>query len=186
MVMVMRKNIRSLTPDDRKAFVNALLTLKAEGRYDKYVHWHHHVMQPAVLSFEPYDANYRNGAHRGPAFLPWHREFLLQLETELRSIDASVSIPYWNWTEDTNNPAESVIWADDFMGGNGIEADQWRVATGPFAHKNGQWPVPDYSEEELPGPGLKRSFGQFLPTLPTPADLQLALREGFYDSTLAN
>jgi tyrosinase len=143
MVMAMRKNIRSLTPDDRKAFVNALLTLKAEGRYDKYVHWHHNVMQPAVLSFEPYDANYRNGAHRGPAFLPWHREFLLQLETELRSIDASVSIPYWNWTEDTNNPAESVIWADDFMGGNGIEADQWRVATGPFAHKNGQWPVPD-------------------------------------------
>jgi tyrosinase len=178
----MRKNIRSLTPDDRKAFVNALLNLKAEGRYDKYVHWHHQVMQPTILPFEPYDANYRNGAHRGPAFLPWHREFLLQLETELRSIDASVSIPYWDWTEDPNNPAESVMWADDFMGGDGVEADQWRVATGPFAHKKGQWPVPDYSEEGLPGPGLKRSFGQFLPTLPTPADLQLALREGFYDT----
>ena len=180
--MIIRKNIRSLTPDERKAFVNALLNLKAEGQYDKYVHWHHHVMQPAVLSFEPYDANYRNGAHRGPAFLPWHREFLLQLETELRSIDSSVSIPYWNWTEDTNNSTESVLWHDDFMGGNGIEADQWRVATGPFAYQNGKWPVPDYSEEGLPGPGLKRSFGQFLPTLPTPADLELALREVFYDT----
>jgi tyrosinase len=180
--MITRKNVRSLTPEERQAFVNALLTLKAEGQYDKYVHWHHHVMQPAVLSFEPHDSLYRNGAHRGPAFLPWHREFLLQLETELRSVDPSVSVPYWDWTEDANNPAASVVWSEDFMGGDGIESDEWRVATGPFAHQNGKWPVPDYTEEGLPGPGLKRSFGRFIPTLPTGEDLLLALREGFYDT----
>lgn len=180
--MITRKNVRSLTPGERQAFVNALLTLKAEGRYDKFVHWHHHVMQPAVLSFEPRDSLYRNGAHRGPAFLPWHREFLLQLETELRSVDPSLSIPYWDWTEDVDNPSASIVWSEDFMGGDGIESDEWRVATGPLAHQNGKWPVPDYSADGLPGPGLKRSFGRFIATLPSPADLLLALREGFYDT----
>lgn len=180
--MMVRKNVRSLTAPERQAFVNALLELKARGKYNRFVHWHHHIMQPAVLPFEPYDANYRNGAHRGPAFLPWHREFLHQLETELRAIDPSVSLPYWNWTEDTAEPAASPVWSEDLMGADGVETDEWRVAGGPFAHANGHWPVPDYSAEGLPGPGLKRSFGQFMDSLPTPADLQLALREGFYDT----
>jgi tyrosinase len=180
--MLVRKDIRSLSISERQTFVNALLELKAKGKYDKFVHWHHHVMQPAVLPFEPRDANYRNGAHRGPAFLPWHREFLCQLETALRAIDSSVSVPYWNWTEDTADPAASPVWSEDFMGGNGVEADEWRVSSGPFAHANGHWPVPDYSEEGLPGPGLKRSFGQLIASVPTPADLQLALRESFYDT----
>ncbi|BCW72442.1 tyrosinase family protein [Arthrobacter sp. NicSoilB8] len=180
--MFVRKNVRSLTAPEQLAFVTALLELKAKGKYDKFVHWHHQVMQPAVLPFEPRDGNYRNGAHRGPAFLPWHREFLYQLETELRAIDSSVSIPYWNWTEDTSDPAASPVWSEDFMGGNGVEADEWRVASGPFAHGNGRWPVPDYGAEGLPGPGLKRSFGQFIDSIPTPADLQLALGEVFYDT----
>ncbi|MGX1162110.1 hypothetical protein RKD54_003019 [Pseudarthrobacter sp. SLBN-100] len=136
-------------------------------------------MQPAVLPLEPPDANYRNGAHGGPAFLPWHREFLYQLETALRAIDSSVSVPFWDWTEDSTDPAASPVWNEDFIGGNGLEDDEWRVATGPFAFVNGHWPVPDYMEEGLPGPGLKRSFGQFIGAVPTPADLQLALREAF-------
>jgi tyrosinase len=180
--MHVRKNVRSLTAAERRAFVDALLELKARGKYDRFVHWHHHAMQPAVLPSEPRDAAYRNGAHRGPAFLPWHREFLHQLETELRVIDASVSIPYWDWTQDTADPAASPVWAEDLMGGNGVEADEWRVASGPFAHANGRWPVPDYGAEGLPGPGLKRSFGRLLDTLPAPADLQLAMAEGFYDT----
>jgi tyrosinase len=181
--MFVRKNVRSLSAPERQALVNALLELKAQGKYDKFVHWHHHVMQPAVLPFEPRDANYRNGAHRGPAFLPWHREFLCQLETDLRAIDASVTIPYWNWTEDTADPAASPVWSEDFMGGDGVEADEWRVSSGPFSHANGKWPVPDYSGEGLPGPGLKRSFGQQrVDTLPTSSDLDLALGETFYDT----
>ena len=40
-----------------------------------------------------------NGAHGGPAFLPWHREYLLRFENELREIDSQVAIPYWDWTD---------------------------------------------------------------------------------------
>jgi len=181
---MLRKNVRSLTGAERATFVKALLELKRKGEYDKYVHWHHHVMVPTVLPHEPRDANYRNGAHRGPAFLPWHREFLLQLEGDLRAIEPRVTIPYWDWTQDAElqAPATAPIWADDFMGGNGSEADEWRVQSGPFAHKNGKWPVPPYPDDDLPGPGLKRAFGRILPSLPTKEDLALAMAEIFYDT----
>jgi tyrosinase len=182
--MITRKNITSMTSDEKARFVGALLELKRRGEYEKYVHWHHHVMHPTVLPHEPRDANYRNGAHRGPAFLPWHREFLMQLEQELRSIEPTTFVPYWDWTQDAKlpDPAAATIWASDFMGGNGIESDEWRIQSGPFAHAAGNWPVPPYPDDGLPGPGLKRQFGRILPTLPTEDDLKLAFAEFFYDT----
>jgi tyrosinase len=182
--MITRKSVADLTAAEKTAFVNALLELKERGEYDKYVHWHHHVMVPTVLPHEPKDATYRNGAHRGPAFLPWHREFLLQLETELRSIDGSVAIPYWDWTQDAAlpDPTTASIWADDFIGGSGLESDEKRVQSGPFDHRAGRWAVPPLPGDLLPGPGLKRQFGAMLPTLPTADDLRLAMDEAFYDT----
>lgn len=108
-------------------------------------------MIPTVLPHEPRDANYRNGAHRGPAFLPWHREFLMQLEQELRTIEPTTFVPYWDWTRDAKlpDPSAAPIWADDFMGGNGLQSDEWRVQSGAFAHSAGNWPVPAYPEEDL-------------------------------------
>jgi tyrosinase len=178
--MYTRKNVASLSEQEKRAFVEGLLLLKKEGRYDEYVHWHHAVMKPTVFPFEPKDANYRNGAHRGPAFLPWHREFLMQVEADLRAIDSSISIPYWDWTADSAmpDPATSSIWSEDFMGGNGVEADGWRVATGPFAHSKGNWPIPEHHD----GPALRRQFSINLPTLPTTEDLALAIGEIFYDT----
>ena len=180
--MKIRKNVRSLTADEKARYVNALLELKAAGTYDHFVHAHHHIMVPSVFPNEPHDANYRNPAHRGPGFLPWHREFLMQMEGALQQVDPSVTIPFWDWTQDAAAPTASPIWADDFMGGNGLESDQWRVQSGPFAHSGGKWPVPPIPEEGLPGPGLKRQFGVFLPSLPTDADLKLAMGEVFYDT----
>ncbi|PWE74526.1 hypothetical protein B1R38_05200 [Bacillus cereus] len=61
--MRIRKNVQSLSSDEKKVFVSALLRIKKEGS----VHWHHAVMVPSVLSCEPKDAH-RNGAHRGHRF----------------------------------------------------------------------------------------------------------------------
>lgn len=182
--MLIRKSVGSLSSVEKTTFVNALLELKRRGEYDKYVHWHHHVMIPTVLPDEPRDPGYRNGAHLGPAFLPWHREFLMQLEQELRTIDSSITIPYWDWTIDAalKDPKTAPIWSDDFLGGDGLEKDEWRVQSGPFAYKNGKWPVPSYPADELPGPGLKRQFAQIVPNLPTAEDLALAMAEIYYDT----
>jgi tyrosinase len=182
--MIVRKSILSLSSTEKSKLVNALLELKKKGRYDQYVHWHHHVMVPTALPHEPRDANYRNGAHRGPAFLPWHREFLMQLEADLRQIEPTAFIPYWDWSQDAKlaDPRTAPVWGSDFMGGDGKEADQWRVQDGPFAHAAGRWPVPALPDDGLPGPGLKRQFGRMLPTLPTEDDLMLAMREVFYDT----
>ncbi|XP_062587119.1 tyrosinase-like protein 1 [Saccostrea cucullata] len=63
-------------------------------------------------------------AHGGPAFIPWHRIYLLLLETACGS-----PIPYWDSTVDHDmiDPTSSVIWSDMFFG-NG-DGD---VMTGPF------------------------------------------------------
>jgi tyrosinase len=37
--------------------------------------------------------------HHTLRFLPWHRIFLAHLERALRSIHPDVSIPYWDWTQ---------------------------------------------------------------------------------------
>lgn len=177
-----RKNLRSLSADEKSRFVAALLKLKKEGRYDQYVHWHHAVMKPAVYPWEPGDAVYRNGAHRGPNFLPWHREFLLQVERDLQAIDERITIPFWDWTEDAalTDPAQSPVWDENMMGGNGDPNDGWRVASGPFAFNSGNWPIP----MAMDGPALTRRFGSFpnVGNLPTTQDLNMALNETFYDT----
>ena len=180
--MIIRKNIRSLTASERAAFINSLLTLKRRGGYDKYVHWHHQVMVPTTHPWEPQDPNYRNGAHLGPAFLPWHREMLMQLEADLRAIDAQVALPYWDWTEDAEEPKKSPVWTDQWMGGDGSTSDHDRVQTGAFSHRNGSWPVPAYPENGETEPGLKRRFGDLVGSLPTTEDVAMAMREGLYDT----
>jgi hypothetical protein len=36
--------------------------------------------------------------HHVPGWLPWHRLYVLQLEDALRSIDADLVLPFWDWT----------------------------------------------------------------------------------------
>ena len=81
-------------------------------------------------------------AHWGPAFLPWHREFLRQFESALRKEVPGVASPYWDSTLDEGlfaascikspvyrpryafkglpDASGSVVWSDELLGnGNG-------------------------------------------------------------------
>ena len=99
-----RKNLTRLTITERQAFTNAVNQLRADGNYTPFVDQH----QGAL-----------GHGHGGPAFFPWHREFVLRFEHALQAIDSSVSLPYWDWTAENLNSAgtESLIWRNDFMGG---------------------------------------------------------------------
>ena len=190
--MGIRKNVRTFNDDERAAFVAALIELKRQGTYDDFVQDHVDAMTagtpPAGARFSPVP----NAAHRGPAFLPWHREYLLRLERALQEIDRGVSLPYWDWTQDTADPMASPIWSDDFMGGSGTESEGWRVTDGPFARDSGNWTLT--VEAERHGDALRRRFGRLeWPlldgttegsdwTLPTSEDVALAMAERHYDA----
>src|SRR5688572_9402237 len=154
-----RKNQSSLTSTEKSRFVAAVLALKAGGKYDDYVQQH---------------MNFMSSAHRASAFLPWHREFLRRFELDLRAIDSSVTLPYWDWTVD-NSPT-STIWANDLMGPNGRPSDG-QVMSGPFAFGSGAWTL------VYDGPFLRRRLGSSpsAPALPTPMDLTTALATTPYD-----
>jgi tyrosinase len=95
--MVTRKSAATLSAAEKQKFVQTILNMKTQGLYDRYVQWHSQSMQ--MMS-----------AHMGPAFLPWHRSFILLFERDLQSTsgDPSLALPYWDWAadQDFRHPAE--------------------------------------------------------------------------------
>lgn len=152
-----RKNQATLSQAERDRFVATVLALKASGGYDDFVQQHMGAMA---------------SAHRGPAFLPWHREYLRRFEVALQAIDGSVTLPYWDWTVD-NSPSAS-LWDPSFLGGNGRPSDGV-VETGPFAYSTGNWTL------AFDGPALRRRFGLSAPSLPSLTQLASAMSETVYD-----
>jgi len=69
-------------------------------------------------------------AFGGAQFLPWHRLFLLELEDALRSVNPSVVLPYWQWTEHFDDPALDPIFGKDLFGGAAVGKC---IPDGPFA-----------------------------------------------------
>ncbi|KAJ3231399.1 hypothetical protein HDU81_003785 [Chytriomyces hyalinus] len=84
-----RKEWRDLSATEKRKFINALNGIRANGDYAKYVAIHN---------------RYIDAIHSTPLFLPWHREMLRQFEDSLRKIDSSVTLPYWDWSNEGGNP----------------------------------------------------------------------------------
>ena len=76
---------------------------------------------------ELHRANFTNGIHWGPAFLPWHRDFLRKLELALQDFDSSISLPYWDWTRTDSRDLDVSPWKEFFGGrsNSGGNFDDW-------------------------------------------------------------
>lgn len=187
--MGVRKNQKLLTPAERARFVAAVKQMKTARIYDQYVQWHVDAM--GNMTTDP------NFAHQGPAFLPWHREFILLFEQDLQVADkalgndGSVTLPYWDWTSETSaDPAVNPLWADDFLGPDGDPNNGQMVMSGPFAtnttpgQENWLLNVHDPMDNN-PVNFLQRSLGQDpqAPNLPAPAQLSSVLNIKTYDSS---
>ncbi|MFF5569455.1 tyrosinase family protein [Streptomyces luteogriseus] len=167
-----RKDVSTLTSTEKRRFVKAMLEVKRRGEYDEFVRTH----------IEYYTSDGEDGlrtAHMAPSFLPWHRQFLLDLEKALRRVDASVSVPYWDWTRDRTTT--STPWTADLLGGTGRRSDR-RVMTGPFAYAEGNWTIKEgVTDEEF----LTRDLGRPRDPirLPTKVELERALKDPLYDAS---
>ena len=168
---VVRKSVNSLSAEERTDFVNAVKLLKKMGRYDWYVHTHVTAMN-------------NGSAHQGPAFLPWHRQFLKIFESDIQVVldDPTFGLPYWDSAADQSSGkpwTQWSIWGEDFMGGNGDSTQKDGVTTGPF--RIGQWTTIDDPAPGVVG-NLQRTFGVEEQNLPTPPDVARALRQTPYDA----
>ena len=100
----MRRELRSLAGADREAFLSALEIVHRapldEGRAlygPKYMDaaglTRKHLARMTLDRCTPW--------HNGRVFFTAHAAFALELEQSLQSIDASVALPYWDYTYDT-------------------------------------------------------------------------------------
>jgi tyrosinase len=103
-----RKSVETMSDEEKSRFLTSLMALRRRGgESDDY--------QFYIDSHEDDESQY--GGHKGAAFLPWHRAFLLRLERELQAIDPSVAMPYWNWQH-----PPSAIFNPEFLGTGGAQA----------------------------------------------------------------
>lgn len=187
-----RKDAKDMTATEKKDFVDAVRQLKRYpspfGRrgislYDALVYYHRRAAYPSGAS----------GAHEGPAFLPWHRAFLLYFENALDNVSGKkITVPYWDWTDPASTRA---VFSPDLMGGNGAPKQDYAVTDGPFRKGNWRLKVFDLQNEESPlEPDIDRTVekASFIQrrmgsmkgnaTLPTAADTEQVLGVGRYDA----
>jgi len=93
-----RKGQANLTAVEQQRFLCAFNTLKENGTLGTLVDIH------GVPAHFP---------HSTQRFLPWHRIYLLKFEQALQSIHPDVTLPYWDWTQasEQNIP----VWLQSFL-----------------------------------------------------------------------
>jgi tyrosinase len=190
--IAVRKDVKDMTEQEKRTFINAVLKLKHTrspfgkhgiSYYDVFVYYHRRVSNLKV-----------DGAHRGPAFLPWHREFLYAFEAALENLshNKKLAIPYWDWTDPASTAA---VFGKDFMGGDGFGRHH-AVLDGPFRRGTWKITVPEQSGSDSPfepdvshiaGPNyLQRNFGgseeEGVTELPTTEQMQAVMGIGVYDA----
>ena len=130
-----RKNGNTLKPSERSRYLFAWKNFRNQlgANYVRFQEMHR------------LTSTVNDQGHSQPAFLPWHRAMLLDVERELQKIDPSVALHYWNWDFAAPN-----VFHQDFIGasaGGGFgTAEPVFAATNPLRGWNTDLP---FSSGEL-------------------------------------
>uniref|UniRef100_A0A667XQP1 Tyrosinase n=1 Tax=Myripristis murdjan TaxID=586833 RepID=A0A667XQP1_9TELE len=158
--------------------------------YDVFVWMHYYVSRNALLGGPGNVWTDVDFAHWAPAFLPWHRVYLLHWEHEIRKLtgDMSFIIPYWDWRDASGCD----VCTDELMGGRsplspnllspGSVFSSWRVLCSQAEEYNEQGVLCDAREE---GPLLRNPGNHnrnIVERLPTSAEVEFALSLPNYDT----
>ena len=112
-----RKNAEKLSPRERDLFLSALAAINdgGKGPFTEF----------RAVHTEAGDRE----MHTCPAFLPWHRAFLLDFERELQRLYPAVALPYWRF-----DAAAPKTFSPDFMGANHDSGLVQFASTNPLFH----------------------------------------------------
>uniref|UniRef100_A0A3Q4H240 Tyrosinase n=1 Tax=Neolamprologus brichardi TaxID=32507 RepID=A0A3Q4H240_NEOBR len=158
--------------------------------YDVFVWMHYYVSRNALLGGPGNVWTDVDFGHWGPAFLPWHRAYLLHWEHEIRKLtgDMSFTIPYWDWRDAQGCD----VCTDELMGDRstqdpslispGSVFSSWRVLCSQAQDYSARGVLCDATEE---GP-LRRNPGNhnrnLVERLPTADDVEFTLSLTNYDT----
>jgi len=112
--MIKRKNFMDLTNAELTDLAQAFNLLWDNGVIQRNANLH--------------SVNFYTGIHWGPAFLPWHRDFLRNLERDMQLVmGKEIALPYWDWTRGDSRNLDSGRWKTFFGGRNntGGNFDHW-------------------------------------------------------------
>lgn len=122
-----RKQFTAMSPIERQRFINAFKLASSSPQYQSYYE-HITTLHSRIPS--------KFLHHMPQIFLPWHRWYLMQFENFLRQIDCRITIPYWDWTRESEHWTQAAVWSPrpSGLGGNGILPNNC-VRNGPFQQK---------------------------------------------------
>lgn len=105
-----RKEVRDLTHEELEDLKSALYTIvttkeanSTETIYQRFVSRTKRGRKTGMV----------NGSD---SLLAWNRKLLYELENELRKVNPKVSLPYWDWSIDSQAPERSIIFSKEYFG----------------------------------------------------------------------
>src|SRR5438067_2252592 len=112
-VLQKRKNQKDLSADERAAFIAAINALHGLNvptpSYMDFISVHAEAMNHNDPTAMAWGVHTMGPMMPGRNFLPWHRQFVLQLEKRLQATApagaTAVTVPYWDWMTDQSIPA---------------------------------------------------------------------------------
>lgn len=138
-----RREIRKLAEVDRSNFFDALKTMYETSQSDGESQYGQKFRSIPTLVEE----HLRGAAdracdhwHDDAGIMTHHMAFTLQMEQSLQSINAQVSMPYWDYTEDayeySSDWTESPVFADEWFGAIESNDPDHIITTGRWAYQN--------------------------------------------------